>query len=187
LDKANRTVVFVGGLDKAHYFKGIPNLLKALTTKDLEKVRAVIVGDGDMRAKYEKLSDDLGLADRVVFTGRVSEEDLPRYYLLGDVFVFPSTDSSEAFGIAALEAMSCGLPVVASDLPGVRTIVRDGETGWRSQPGSVSSFAVSLARLLNDESSLKRFGENARKMAVEEYTNEIRAKKLNRIVNELLG
>ncbi len=101
-------------------------------------------------------------------------------------FAFPSTDSSEAFGIAALEAMSCGLPVVASDLPGVRTIVRDGVTGWRCEPGSVSSFAVSLARLLGDENDLYRFGQNARKMAVEEYTNDIRAKKLNRIVSELI-
>jgi len=187
LDASDRIVVFVGGLDRAHYFKGIPALLRALTVRDLAGAKAVIVGGGDLRPEYEKLAAELGLSGRVVFAGPVSDAELPDHYRLGDVFAFPSIDRSEAFGVAALEALSSGLPVVASDLPGVRTIVRHGETGYRVRPGSVSGLADGLARLLNDPVLRQRLGENARRVAVEEYSDAVRARKLRQIAAELLA
>jgi len=183
----DRVVLFVGGLDRAHYFKGIPSLLQALMIKELAGARAVIVGDGDLRPEYEKLAAKLGPAGRVVFAGGVSDEDLPDHYRLADVFAFPSVDRSEAFGVAALEALASGVPVVASDLPGVRTIVRQGETGFRAPPGSVSGLAAGLVRVLNDDILRRRLGAAARQMVTAEYSDEVRRKRLQQIVTEVLA
>ncbi len=186
LDLADRVVVFVGGLDQAHYFKGVPVLLQALATRALKGVKVVIVGDGGLRPGYEALADRLGLAGRVIFAGAASDADLPDYYRLGDVFAFPSVDRSEAFGIAALEALASGLPVAATDLPGVRTIVRQDETGLLAPPGSVSGLAARLSDLLGDDALRQRLGSAARRMAVEEYDDAVRARRLDQIVSELL-
>jgi glycosyltransferase involved in cell wall biosynthesis len=186
LSANDRVVLFVGGLDQAHYFKGVPNIVRAMAMKTLAGVKAVIVGEGDLKPGFIGLARELGSADRVIFAGAVSEEELPDHYRLGDVFVLASVDKSEAFGLAALEALSSGLPVVASDLPGVRTIVRRGETGACVPPGSVSALAARLAELLDDDSQRQRFGENARRMAVEEYSHEARRRKLGVITSELL-
>jgi glycosyltransferase involved in cell wall biosynthesis len=187
LDAADRTILFVGGLDRAHYFKGIPLLLQALATKELAEAKAIIVGEGDLRPEYEVLAAKLGVASRTVFTGAVDDEELPDHYRLGDVFAFPSVDKSEAFGVAALEALASGLPVVSSDLPGVRTIIREGETGFGVPPGSVSAMVARLDQLLDDEVMRQRLGMTARKMVEEEYSEGIRLKRLGQITAELLS
>jgi glycosyltransferase involved in cell wall biosynthesis len=187
LDTSRPTVVFVGGLDKAHYFKGVEILIKAMASECLEGMQAVIVGDGELRGSYEKMASTLGVSGRVAFAGAVSDEELPEHYRLADVFAFPSTDRSEAFGIAALEAMSTGVPVVASDLPGVRTIVRDGETGFLVKPGSVSALTARLHDLVDDSRLRAEFGENGRRMAVDEFSVPRRTEKWRRMIEELTG
>lgn len=182
---ASRVVVFVGGLDRAHYFKGVPNLLAALATRLLDGVTAVIVGDGDLRPSFEARARELGIAGRVVFAGAVPEDELADHHRLGDVFAFPSVDRSEAFGIAALEALSCGVPAVASDLAGVRTVVRDGETGLLTPPGSASALARRLKEMLGDENARRAMGEAGRRMAVTEYSEERRAERWKGILSEL--
>jgi glycosyltransferase involved in cell wall biosynthesis len=179
-------ITLVGGLDKAHYFKGVPTLLRAIASTDLSDTRLVIVGQGDLRPKYEEYARQLGVAGRVIFAGSVSEDELPAYHRLGDVFAFPSVDQSEAFGIAALEALACGVPVVSSDLPGVRTIVREGETGLRVPAGSASALAAALVRMLGNEDMRRTMGAAAREMAVKEFSLESRQAKLGKIVNEML-
>ncbi|HEX9664665.1 MAG TPA: glycosyltransferase family 4 protein, partial [Patescibacteria group bacterium] len=118
-------LLFVGGLDKAHYFKGVELLIKTFAglSKKINNLKLLIVGGGGMKPDYQRLTTSLNIADRVVFTGRVSDELLPKVYNLSDIFVLPSTDRSEAFGLVILEAMACGKPVVASRLPGVRQVV----------------------------------------------------------------
>ncbi|HTM68941.1 MAG TPA: glycosyltransferase family 4 protein, partial [Candidatus Binatia bacterium] len=185
LSPDDRVVVFVGGLDRPHYFKGVPVLLRALASRPLAAVKAVIVGDGDLRPSFEALAKAPALAGRAVFTGGVSERELPSYYRLGDVFAFPSTDRSEAFGIAALEAAASGLPVVASDLPGVRTIVREGVTGRRVPVGSASALALALASVLADAPGRHAMSEAGRAMAVEEYAEPARLEKWRKLAKEL--
>jgi len=179
-------VLMVGGLDKPHYFKGVPSLIDALAVRGLGDVHAVIVGKGELRAKFESQAKERGVADRVHFAGGVDDVELPQYYRLADVFAFPSIDRSEAFGIASLEASASGLPIVASDLPGVRTLVRD-TNGVRVVPGSASSLALGLIRVLGDAELRERFGVAGRAMAVAEYSAAARRDKWIAVMRDLFG
>ena len=135
-------VVFVGGMDRAHFFKGVPLLLRALTS--LPDVSALMVGDGDLRSDFVELAAELGIADQVRFTGRVPDRHLPAIYRAGDVTILPSWTAGEAFGLVLIEAMACGRPVIASDLPGVRTVVSDGEDGLLVPPGDETALAAAI-------------------------------------------
>lgn len=128
LDPSVPTVLFVGGMDKAHYFKGVEVLLKALKqVKDQgHAIQAIMVGDGDLRESYQRKAYNLGLQDIVSFAGRVEDEVLPHVYNAADLFILPSTTRGEAFGMVLLESMASGVPVLASDIAGVRSVAADG-------------------------------------------------------------
>jgi glycosyltransferase involved in cell wall biosynthesis len=177
--------LFVGGLDKPHYFKGVPKLLLAMTASALKDARLIIVGDGCLRPGFEAYARKIGVSGRTIFAGSVAEEELPAYYRLADAFAFPSLDRSEAFGIAALEALASGVPVVASDLPGVRTIVRDGETGRLAVPGSASSLAAGLGEILADEALRHRLGAAGRAMVERHYAEESGRERWKRLLESL--
>src|SRR5262249_59935029 len=89
LNGSEPVVLFVGALDRAHYFKGISVLLAAMAT--LPDARLVVIGDGDLRGSYEREAQAAGLASRVRFAGRVSTDALPLHYAMADVCVLPST------------------------------------------------------------------------------------------------
>lgn len=186
LEQSDRIVLFVGGLDRPHYFKGLRVLLTALASKELRTARLLIVGEGELQGEYERFAVSLGVRGRVVFAGGAPDAEMPDHFRLADVFAFPSIDRSEAFGIAALEALACGVPVVASDLFGVRTIVRNGETGYVALPGSVSGVTARLRDLLDDPDRHALAARTARQVAATEYSDEVRTKKLARIIGELL-
>ncbi len=165
----NKTVVFVGGLDRAHAFKGVDILLRACAQLPRD-TRLIIAGDGDLRHGYEKYARDLGLSDRVTFLGRVSDADLPDVYRQGSVFAFPSISSSEAFGLVALEAQACGIPVVASYLPGVRTVIEDKITGLLTPSGDSKELAAHLRLFLENSEMCEEFGHMARARVLEQFT-----------------
>lgn len=153
-------VLFVGVLDRAHLFKGVREALEAIA--QVPEAVLTIVGDGDQRAVLEGEAKKRGIEDRVVFVGKISTEDLIRAYQAADVLLFPSTNKAEAFGLVALEAQACGTPVIASNLPGVRTVVKDGETGILVQPGSVSDIVAALKKIRGDAAWREQLGRNAR-------------------------
>ena len=95
----DKIIIFVGGLDIAHYFKGINYLIKAISLLDDSKIKALIVGEGNLRCNYEKLTEELGLSERIKFTGYIDKQLIVQYYNLGDALVLPSINSSEAFEI----------------------------------------------------------------------------------------
>lgn len=167
--QSGRTIVFVGGMDTAHAFKGVDVLLRAFTELP-QDARLVLGGEGDLRAEYERLAKDLGVADRVEFLGRISDENLPDVYRRGDVLAFPSTSSAEAFGLVALEAQACGVPVVASDLPGVRIVVEDKVTGFLSPSGDAQELAAHLRLILENPGMRDEFGRAARQRVIEKFT-----------------
>lgn len=138
-------VLFVGAMDAAHHFKGVPVLLRALA--DLPEVAALLVGNGNLRPDYERLADELGLGGRAVFAGRLATADLVAAYRATDALVLPSVTRGEAFGMVLIEAMASGRPVIASNLPGVRSVVTEGRDGFLVPPGDVVALRTTLARL----------------------------------------
>lgn len=137
-------LLFVGGLDSAHYFKGVDVLLEAL--KMTSGAHLKIVGDGNKKSYFQKKARSLGLANRVIFLGRVSDEQLAHLYQGAGALVLPSTDSSEAFGIVLIEALCSGTPVIASDLPGVRQVVSQSVAGTLVPPGNPMQLGAALQK-----------------------------------------
>ena len=176
--KEEPLALFVGGLDRAHYFKGVPVLLEAFarTLKVLPEARLAIVGDGDLRASYERRALELGIEKRVWFVGKAPDAHLQECYGHARVHVLPSVDRSEAFGIVTLEAAACGVPSIVSDLPGVRTVVEDGVTGLRVAPGDVAALARALTDLLNAGSRAEAMGRAARERALRLYAKDVAAR-----------
>lgn len=155
-------MLFVGGLDPAHHFKGFPVLVDALHGLHDLPWHLVVVGDGTLRARFEALVHSRSLGDRVRFAGNVSDDALPRYYRLADFHVFPSTARAEAFGLVALEAAATGIPTIASNLPGVRTVVLDRDTGLHVSPHDSSTLREAIRLLLAQHELRLRLGRRAR-------------------------
>ena len=178
-----QVILFVGALDKPHYFKGVNILLQAISSlNDSDNFRVIIAGDGNLRHSYESLASSLGLSKKIIFIGSASDSLLPKLYSLADMLVFPSIDKSEAFGIVALEAMSSGTPVIASDLAGVRSVVVKKETGLLVKPGSVQNLADMIKLLLKNPRLAKQYGAAGRQRVLDYYTWEDIGQKLNKVL-----
>jgi Glycosyltransferase len=167
-------IIFVGGLDKAHYFKGVNVLLRALKLLDKNNSNwhLEIVGEGDLREGYENKARELGLADKIIFAGHVSNKDLPQKYQASDCLVLPSINKGEAFGIVLIEAMATGLPVIASDLPGVRDVFT-AESGLKIKPGDAKDLAEKIKYLIDNPAQRIKMGRAARKEAEAKYGQEM--------------
>lgn len=169
LKRTDRVVLFVGALDRAHYFKGVGVLLQALAHTPDKGIRLLVVGDGNLRSTYQQQAIRLGLGDQVIFCGRVSDEEMPAHYALCDLLLLPSTTMGEAFGVVLLEAMACGKPVIASDLPGVCSVVNDGKDGLLVRPGDIEDLVGKIQMLLDDPQRRQEMGERGRAKVEEKY------------------
>jgi len=160
-DKLN--MLFLGRLEKR---KGLPYLLQAYAQVKarLPHVRLIIVGpDGGMRAGAEAFVRREGLTD-VVFTGYVSNGDLPRYYRTADIFCAPNT-GNESFGIILLEAMAAGTPVVASNIEGFAYVVTHEKEGLMVPPRDAAALADTLVQLLTDADRRQEMGRRGQEKA----------------------
>ena len=187
LGPTDLVVLFVGALDRAHYFKGIGVLLRAFTQLQGGNVRLLVVGDGNLRSRYQVQSAALGLGERAFFCGRVPDAELPGYYAASDLLVLPSTTRGEAFGVVLLEAMASGKPVVASNLPGLRSVVHDGADGYLVEPRDAKDLACKL-KLLRDDPQLRReMGAQGRASVEAQYDWPRIIPRLERVYTEVLG
>lgn len=178
--------LFVAALDRAHHFKGLERLLKVWATGD-SPAWLLIAGDGELRPAYEALCGALGIAGRVVFAGKVANRDLPPYYRAADVTVFP-TAPPESFGLVLLESLACATPVIASNLPGVRTVVADGVDGYLVAPGDPADLARRLDHLLNLPDEARRvMGQAGRRKVEARYSWERIGDCLETLYAELPG
>ena len=150
-------ILFVGVL---RYYKGLHYLLEAMPQIP---ARLLIVGDGPMRGALQAQASALRLGDKVIFAGRVADEELPAYYRAADVFVLPASERSEAFGLVQLEAMTSGLPVVSTELgTGTSFVNLHGESGLVVPPKDPVALAQAINALLGDEPLRRRLGEGAK-------------------------
>jgi glycosyltransferase involved in cell wall biosynthesis len=170
LDPDRPAVLFVGAMDRGHAFKGVPELLRAVGALGGE-ADLVLVGDGELRAGYERLAGQTAPAGTVRFAGRVPEADLVDLYRAAAVTVLPSVTREEAFGVVLIESMACGTPVVASALPGVRGVVEDGESGRLVPPGDVDALTAALREVALDPARREAMGLAARERALRRFSH----------------
>jgi glycosyltransferase involved in cell wall biosynthesis len=176
------TVLFVGVLRP---YKGVDVLLRAMARV---KARLVVVGRGPNRHELAGLAARLGISNRVSFLGEISESERRILLHSCDVFVLPSIDNREAFGIAQLEAMACGRPVIASDLPtGVRFVNKNQMTGLLVPPGDSDALAAALQRLLGDERLRQTLGNAAKRRAELEFSSDRMVRRVQQVYEEVLG
>lgn len=145
-------ILFVGRFNEPR--KGLKYLLRAmpLVQQQFPGTRLVVVGRGDSD-KFAGLMERYDVRG-VDFVGQATAAELPRYYASCDVFCAPST-SGESFGIVLLEAMAAGVPVVAGDIPGYRSVIRHGLDGVLAPPKNAQALALALVRMMAD-SDLRR-------------------------------
>jgi glycosyltransferase involved in cell wall biosynthesis len=160
-------LLFVGALTKWHRYKGLDILLQSLrmAVDQDPDISLVIVGDGDLRNEYQRMSEELRLEENVVFAGDVSDDELPRHYALADALVLPSKDMSEGFGLTLLEANASGKPVIASRVGGIPSVVRDGYNGFLVPPNQAEQLAQAILRLKGNPGQSEEMGRNGRAVA----------------------
>jgi glycosyltransferase involved in cell wall biosynthesis len=163
--EGKRVLAFTGRLVP---HKGVDVILQALARLP-DDVVLVVIGSGPVLHSLVGLARRLGVGDRVRFCARVSDDDLPRYLHLAEVFVFPSQSRLEGFGLAVAEAMAAGLPVVIADMPGVREVIEPGAEGLLAEPLLAEDLAEKIRALLDDPGLARRMGAAGRRRAEERY------------------
>lgn len=133
------------------------------------KTRLVMVGDGSERTNAEHRARCLGVYDSCVFVGK--QPGIVDYLSVSDVLLLPS--EQESFGLAALEAMACEVPVIASRVGGIPEVVTDGETGFLSDVGDIEKMANDAGRLLTDDDFRRKMGRRARESALSRYRTDL--------------
>lgn len=176
------TLLFVG---QHRYYKGVDDLIRAMPQLE---ARLLIGGDGPKRAEWENLAQQLGVAHKVQFLGRIPDEDLPGFYASGDIFVLPSTSRAESFGLVLQEAMAAARPCVTTELgTGTSWLVQDGVTGLVVPPKNPDALATALASLLADPDKRRQMGQAGQQRACAEFTVTEMAARIETIYQEVIG
>jgi len=187
-DGEGRLALFVGRIQR---LKGADVAVRTLAELDrvgFSNARLCVVGGPSglagltELAMLHRLVDELGLSSRVDFVTPQPHELLSTYYRAADVCLVPSR--SESFGLVALEAAACGIPVVASSVGGLTTLVEHAETGFLVDGGGVEAFAASTAKILGDRELAGRMGEQAA-LRARGYTWSLTAGRLRRLYQDL--
>ena len=135
---------------------------------EFPKVRLVMVGDGPERAAVKHHAKVLGVEDDTIFVGK--KANIADYLGVSDIFLLPS--ELESFGLAALEAHACDLPVIATRIGGIPEVVNDGESGYLSDVGDVEKMAADTLKLLNNDDQRIAFGQRGREISVQRYSTQ---------------
>jgi PEP-CTERM/exosortase A-associated glycosyltransferase len=175
LGLADRTVIgFIGSF---YAYEGLDLLLAALAqvTARVPDARVLLVGGGPQEAALKSLADSLGIADKVVFAGRVPHDQVQRYYGIVDVLAYPRKSmrlTELVTPLKPLEAMAQGRLLVASDVGGHKELIRDGETGILFRAGDAASLADAIVRLLGQRDLWPRLRDQGRRFVERERTWE---------------
>ena len=168
----SRIILSVGRLIAAEPGKGFDTVIRALpqVLRQVPNCCYVVIGIGDDRERLERLAQEKGVRDHVVFAGEQTSDHLKRYYAACDVFAMPSRQ--EGFGIVFLEAMAFGKPILAGHHGGTPEFVTDGQTGYLVKHDDDGEVATRLIRLLQDDECRRSMGEAGRRWVEENYSFE---------------
>ncbi|ASJ05893.1 glycosyltransferase family 4 protein [Thermococcus pacificus] len=180
-----RVVLYVSRMS---FRKGPHVLLNAFQnlSREFEDATLVMVGSGEMLPFLKAQAKFLGIEDRVVFTGYVPGNTLPKLFGMADVFVLPST-TAEAFGIVILEAMASGIPVVASNVGGIPEVVKESGSGLLVPPSDEVALKEAVQTILDDEKLAGDLGRAGRKAVERKYSWKVVASEIESAYNEVLS
>lgn len=166
-------------------YKGLPFLLDALAR--LPNAKVLIAGEGPMLPALREQAARLNLGGRIEFLGRVNDEEAVALLHAATIFVMPSHQRSEAFGLSQIEAMTCGLPVISTDLPtGVPEVNRHGESGLIVPAADPAALAEAMRTLFANPRWRAELGEGGRRRAQENYRAETMAENVMRVYENVL-
>jgi rhamnosyl/mannosyltransferase len=182
-DYASPLVLFVGRLV---YYKGIQFLIDAIN--QVPDVSLVIIGSGPLKKELLNQIQKLNLEDRIHILPEVDEETLHSFYEACDIFVLPSVEKSETYGIVQIEAMACGKPIICTELrTGTTFVNQPGMTGLVVPPRDAKALADAISNLANNFSLRDELGKNARQRALNELTAEKMVERTYKVYKELLN
>jgi rhamnosyl/mannosyltransferase len=165
-------------------YKGFAVLLQALARID---GHLVLVGEGPLEPELRSLAGDLGISNRVTFTGRLAASEMKPQFHAARVLALPSVTTAEAFGIVQIEAMAAGLPVVNTGLPtAVPQIARHEHEGLTVPPSDVAALAAALGRILDDPMLAERLGRAGQFRAQSEYSEQVYMSRIRTVYEDVL-
>ncbi|MCD6483039.1 MAG: glycosyltransferase [Candidatus Aenigmarchaeota archaeon] len=183
LGKNDRIVLFIGRL---HGYKGVEYLIEAFANvlKKVNNAKLVIAGDGPLKNRLINLSRNLSIDSNVYFLGRVSNAEKVWLLKNSDLFVLPSINRGEAFGIAMIEAMYFSRPVISTRIKGsgVTFVNKDGVTGIVVEPMNAEQLSKAIIKLLSNGKQRNKLGRNAKKRALKLFIKKRKEKYFQNIV-----
>lgn len=171
-----KDAVVVLGVGRLVAKKGFRFLIEAApqVLKENENTIFVVIGEGDQRRELEQLAAVTNVSGKFIFPGWVDYKNLVHYYNLADVFVLPSVGDEEGNlddqSVSVVEAMACAKPVVTTDFPGYRLVVKDGENGFLTRAGASQEIAAAIIKLIDSPELRRRMGQENRRLVVEKFS-----------------
>lgn len=184
INREDFSILYTGRLV---YRKGLIDFVKSAehVCKEYPDASFILTGNGGLRSTLEKMVHDLKLESNFSFLGFITQDELIRHYQTDTIYVLPSY--YEGLPTTVLEAMSCGMPVVATNIPGTNEAVVDGETGLLVPPKNPRALADGIIKLLGDENLRKKMGEAGRRRVEKEFSWDIVAGKIVKLYEDVLS
>ena len=182
--RKEREAVVIGATKSLEPVYGLEYLIRAFAKLQNIGLRLLLVGDGSLRPKLERLTAELKIAERVEFTGPVAPLKIPAYLQRMDILVNPSLQ--ESFGVSVLEAQACEIPVIASNVGGLPEVVQDGLTGFLVPPKDVNAIVAKIELLASDKNLRRRMGKAGREFVRKNYDWTENAKIMERLYDSLV-
>ncbi|KAF2955584.1 glycosyltransferase [Marinitoga sp. 38H-ov] len=173
VSKNEKLILYIGRLGR---YKGIEYLIKSMENLP-NNYKLLIIGKGPKETELKDITKDLNLENRIIFENHISYNEMPKYYSAADVFVLPSIDRGEAFGLVALEAMACGIPVVSTELGTGTTFHNINEqTGIHVKPMNSKEISSAIKRIAEEnwkENKKELIIKRAKEFDIEVFRNRI--------------
>jgi len=188
-DRNSQEYINIGTVRNLTPKYGLEYLIKA-ASKLLDKghkLKLTIIGDGPSRDLLESIASRLGIGDRAEFVGFIANEKVVEYLNNFDIFVMPSIGEGETFGVAAVEAMATGLPVVASRIGGLPEVIDDGKTGILVEPGNVEELTKALEFYILSRESRIEHGRNGRAKVESHYNWHDNTEMMNQLYKKVVA
>lgn len=168
-----------------YLIRAIKELEKIIDEENLEKIEVKIYGKGYLKESLENLAKELNIKEKIKFEGFILNSEVPKVINEMDIFVVPSVLDSESFGVAAVEAMACEVPVIVSDADGLKEVVVENETGFIIPKKDYKSIAENIEILIKDNELRKKLGRAGRKRVLELYDWDKNVENMIKIYEEI--